>query len=234
MPQFFETGAMEHYDNTMLNDMPWDNEYSPSVDNWLQTNADWPMFDTDLTSSPTTEMYIQPQALDMYNSPSSTISSSRTRNISTFSDVSSATTSLADEDDEDITPKQESICAPSPAAVAAAPRKRGRPRTVRIPEKNTYEYDMKSPKPSKRQPHNQVERKYREGLNTELEKLRLALPATRWEMSSGCGSGVKASKAVVLACAVAYIRDLEQERDLLRRENEMLKSGKGMRRPSYE
>jgi len=57
---------------------------------------------------------------------------------------------------------------------------------------------------------------------------------TRWEITNGCGSGVKASKAAVLAGAVAYIHDLEQERDLLRRENEMFKTGRIVRKPSYD
>jgi hypothetical protein len=226
----------------MLNtSMTWPNDYplnSPGVDQWLNQADDWGMLDTKPLQSPTTDMYIVPQALNMYNSSTSTSSRNHTANFN-FSEASSPEAPSHCDDDLTLrSPKQESLYAPSPTnAMPAAPRKRGRPRTVRTGEDTPYDNSQAKPsKSSKRQPHNQVERKYREGLNAELERLRLALPTLhKWEMAASCGgSGMpKASKAAVLAGAVAYIQDMERERDHLRRENELLKSGRGMRR-SYE
>ncbi|KAE9972247.1 hypothetical protein EG328_005118 [Venturia inaequalis] len=77
------------------------------------------------------------------------------------------------------------------------------------------------PNTASRTPHNQVERKYRESLNTEMERLRLAVPATaRWEEGVYCQAGkLKPSKAMVLASAISYIASLEREMGHLRREN---------------
>lgn len=58
----------------------------------------------------------------------------------------------------------------------------------------------------------------------------MALPTIhKWEMSTSYGgSGMpKASKATVLAGAVAYIQDMERECDHLRRENDLLRNGRG-------
>lgn len=66
--------------------------------------------------------------------------------------------------------------------------------------------------PPKQLPYNQVERKYREGLDMELERLRMAVPT----LSQGdCGAAVRAakpSKAMVLAAAINYIKKIERER----------------------
>jgi hypothetical protein len=234
---------MEYYDQqpTLNTSMTWQNDYplnSPGAEQWFNQTDDLGMFENEPLQTPTTDMYIQPQALNMYNLSTSNSSRNHTANYE-FSDASSP--EALSHCDDDLTlrsPKQESLYAPSPPnAVATAPRKRGRPRTVRTAENTLYDESHAKPsKPSKRQPHNQVERKYREGLNAELERLRLALPTLhKWEMAASCGgSGMpKASKAAVLAGAVAYIQDMERERDHLRRENELLKSGRGMRR-SYE
>jgi hypothetical protein len=211
---------------------------SPGVDNWLNQNDEWGLFGDQPLTSPTTEtgMFIQPNALNMYNSSTST--SSRNHNTIDFSETSSPEApSLCDDDLTLRSPKQESTYAPSPTnAMPAPPRKRGRPRTVRTGDDGPCDNHAKPSKPSKRQPHNQVERKYREGLNAELERLRLALPTLhKWEMAASCGSSgmPKASKAAVLAGAVAYIQDMERERDHLRRENELLRLGRGIRR-QYE
>jgi hypothetical protein len=68
----------------------------------------------------------------------------------------------------------------------------------------------------------QVERKYREGLNLDLERLRRAVP-TLLQSGEGVVMGQpKLSKAMVLSCAVAYIAKIEHERDELREENEQL------------
>ncbi|KAF1923096.1 uncharacterized protein M421DRAFT_426203 [Didymella exigua CBS 183.55] len=72
-------------------------------------------------------------------------------------------------------------------------------------------------------PHNKVERKYREGLNTELERLRRAVPML---LQSHGGSGVgqpKPSKSMVIAAAINYIEMVTQERDMLQNENDAIK-----------
>ena len=59
--------------------------------------------------------------------------------------------------------------------------------------------------------HNLVERKYRDTLNTELGRLRQAVPHM-------AALGERASKAAILASAVAYIARLEEELTLLGQE----------------
>lgn len=68
-------------------------------------------------------------------------------------------------------------------------------------------------------PHNIVERKYREGLNAQLQRLRRAVPTL---LQSDDGSDIrqpKPSKSTVLAAAVDYIKMITQECDMLRKEN---------------
>jgi hypothetical protein len=77
---------------------------------------------------------------------------------------------------------------------------------------------------SKRLPHNQVERKYREGLNSELERLRRAVPMLRGSGDATEAIGQpKPSKAMVLSSAIDYIHRIETERDALLEENERLR-----------
>jgi hypothetical protein len=110
-------------------------------------------------------------------------------------------------------------------------RKRGRPK----PERSnpdpfiTSSPTITSPSArSKRLPHNQVERKYREGLNSELERLRQAVPVLRREgEKAGALRHPKPSKAMVLSSAIEHIQRLEKERDKLREENERLRKGEG-------
>lgn len=114
---------------------------------------------------------------------------------------------------------------PSPKRVQ---RKRGRPRINRSetdPTNYSTSDSLKS-RPSYRLPHNQIERKYREGLNSELERLRLAVPTLPQRDSSDLAGPPKPSKATVLASAIDYIKAIETERDRLLEENEGLR---GMR-----
>jgi len=111
---------------------------------------------------------------------------------------------------------------PAPKRVA---RKRGRPRLHRADSDPGSNDDGKA-RQSRRLPHNQVERKYREGLNAELERLRRAVPTLPQRDSTDLTSPPKPSKATVLASAIDYIKSIEAERDQLRRENESLR---GMR-----
>ncbi|KAF2119315.1 hypothetical protein BDV96DRAFT_342830 [Lophiotrema nucula] len=76
-------------------------------------------------------------------------------------------------------------------------------------------------------PHNQVERKYRDGLNSQLERLRRAVPT----LLQGDGQP-RSSKAMVLVRAIEYIRKIEREGGELAEENERLRArgGRGIRK----
>ncbi|KAF2186135.1 hypothetical protein K469DRAFT_574230, partial [Zopfia rhizophila CBS 207.26] len=104
-------------------------------------------------------------------------------------------------------------------------RKRGRPRINRSETDATNCSTGDSPKsrPNRCLPHNQVERKYREGLNSELERLRRAVPTLLQRDSSDLTSPPKLSKTIVLASAIDYIKTIEAERDRLLEENEGLR-----------
>jgi hypothetical protein len=63
-------------------------------------------------------------------------------------------------------------------------------------------------------PHTEVERKYREKLNMELERLRRAVPILPQQSDAADVMGAaKPSKSMVLAVAIDYIRELERQRD---------------------
>jgi len=84
----------------------------------------------------------------------------------------------------------------------------------------------------KRQPHNQIERKYRESLNTQLESLRRVVPALQQNRTSPCdGADIedlpapsKPSKALILATATAYIKQIEKEKKQVADENAVLRA----------
>lgn len=86
------------------------------------------------------------------------------------------------------------------------------------------------PKPRRRLPHNQVERKYRESLNTQLESLRRVVPSL--QQNRACdGADIedlpapsKPSKAVILASATAHIKQIEKDRKSLQDENQLLRT----------
>ncbi|KAF2139891.1 uncharacterized protein K452DRAFT_327828 [Aplosporella prunicola CBS 121167] len=86
-------------------------------------------------------------------------------------------------------------------------------------------------KPRRRLPHNQVERKYRESLNTQLDSLRRVVPALQ-QGGRGCDSAdiedlptpSKPSKAVILASATAYIKQMEKDKKQLADENQLLRT----------
>ncbi|EUC40876.1 hypothetical protein COCMIDRAFT_107638 [Bipolaris oryzae ATCC 44560] len=104
-----------------------------------------------------------------------------------------------------------------------AQRKRGRPRLDRGALTATERTATSRNARCQRLPHNQVERKYREGLNAELEKLRRAVPTLTQHNPTDMTTLPRPSKATVLACAVEYIKKVEIERDFLRVENETLR-----------
>jgi hypothetical protein len=107
-------------------------------------------------------------------------------------------------------------------------RKRGRPRLDRV------ETQPQSNGPSSarcqrtgRLPHNQVERKYREGLNTELERLRRAVPTLPHSDNGDTMGQPKPSKAMVLSSAIDYIKRIEREKEALEQEVERLRRNQG-------
>lgn len=71
-------------------------------------------------------------------------------------------------------------------------------------------------------PHHQVERKYRDGLNSVLEKLRRVVPSLSQGDESIAIGRPKPTKAMVLSCAIEYIKKIELEKDELREGNERL------------
>jgi Helix-loop-helix DNA-binding domain len=93
------------------------------------------------------------------------------------------------------------------------------------------ENDEKQGKGRRRLPHNQVERKYRESLNTQLDSLRRVVPALQQSPRVCDGADIedlpapsKPSKAVVLASATAYIKQMEKEKKQLADENTLLRT----------
>jgi hypothetical protein len=76
---------------------------------------------------------------------------------------------------------------------------------------------------SRRQAHNLVERKYRDTLNHELERLRQAIPHIRDLDAETPDGRPRPSKATVLAAAADYINRLQAEVRNLSEENERLR-----------
>ncbi|KAF2281449.1 uncharacterized protein EI97DRAFT_454643 [Westerdykella ornata] len=125
-------------------------------------------------------------------------------------------------------------------------RTRGRPRTSSMPQHSTTKTkSLTSPTGSPgaitKTPstHKDVERKYRRGINNDLERLRRAIPSLRSLESPESSDAkevlqgqqvptvamAKPTKSQVLAAAVEYIRRLEGERNGLRREVALLSAG---------
>ncbi|EUC50096.1 hypothetical protein COCMIDRAFT_1277 [Bipolaris oryzae ATCC 44560] len=104
------------------------------------------------------------------------------------------------------------------------PRKRGRPRIHRPASEPSATGSTSPAKHARTQcmPHTEVERKYREKLNAELERLRKAVPLLPQSDASSESGGVKPSKSMVLAVAIDYIKELERQRDLAVEEVERL------------
>jgi hypothetical protein len=113
-------------------------------------------------------------------------------------------------------PRSDSIDHPSDGdfVTEPAPRKRGRPRHSRTYTDPTN--NSSSPQRTRRTnclPHKQVERKYREGLNMEFERLRRAIPTLPQSVDANIIGVAKPSKGMVLGAAIEYIKRVERERD---------------------
>ncbi|KAF2656903.1 hypothetical protein K491DRAFT_677687 [Lophiostoma macrostomum CBS 122681] len=99
------------------------------------------------------------------------------------------------------------------------------------PEEVQPTVEDNKPKSRRRLPHNQVERKYRESLNTQLESLRRVVPALQQNQGGCDGADIedlptpsKPSKAVILASATAYIKQVEKDKKSLAEENQLLRT----------
>lgn len=104
---------------------------------------------------------------------------------------------------------------PTPEQCSAPPApqkpKRGRPRL----DRSAFPLNQHN----KRLPHNQVERKNREGINASLERLRKLIPSLcQNDKLSGLLDPPKPSKAMILEGAIERIKEIEKERDLSRAE----------------
>ncbi|KAF2006580.1 hypothetical protein P154DRAFT_219723 [Amniculicola lignicola CBS 123094] len=91
--------------------------------------------------------------------------------------------------------------------------------------------ETKPTKGRRRLPHNQVERKYRESLNTQLESLRKVVPALQQNPRVCDGADIedlpapsKPSKAIILASATAYIKQMEKDKKRVEEENLAMKA----------
>jgi hypothetical protein len=72
------------------------------------------------------------------------------------------------------------------------------------------------PKNNTRVPHQKVEQRYRENLQLNFDRLRSAVPEIATLQPARSGQPPKPSKAEVLAAASDYIRQLEEENEMLR------------------
>jgi hypothetical protein len=91
--------------------------------------------------------------------------------------------------------------------------------------------DDEKPKSRRRLPHNQVERKYRESLNTQLDSLKRVVPSLQQNNRACDGADIedlptpsKPSKAVILASATAYIKQMEKDKKRVEEENQLLRT----------
>lgn len=88
-----------------------------------------------------------------------------------------------------------------------------------IPETTTLPNPTRPTRPHRRIPHTVIERRYRDNLNTQIETLRLSLPSLK--NAYVCSPDVEdsalpprlPSKAMIIATASTYIKELEAEKD---------------------
>lgn len=106
---------------------------------------------------------------------------------------------------------------PPPAAARVPKRKKATSPTPRAGSKSAKSG------PRERIPHNEVERKYREGLNQGMERLRRVLPNLPQANDRYSFDAAKVSKLVVLASAVDYLQDVEGRLARLQDENQRLR-----------
>lgn len=104
----------------------------------------------------------------------------------------------------------------SSAAIASSSSYSTRLTTILPRTSDTPQAEPTAPAPnSRRHAHNLVERKYRDSLHTEMERLRSSVPNIRNLEAEG---RLPPSKAMVLAAAADYIRQLETQLEDLRKD----------------
>lgn len=114
---------------------------------------------------------------------------------------------------------KDSAIKPKDCSLNLPRRKRGRPRLDRSTTSLSTSSSSVQSQRTQRLPHNQVERKYREGLNASLERLRKTIPAFCEDNDlGGLLSTPRPSKAMILEGAIEYIKAIEKERDEYRGE----------------
>ena len=141
--------------------------------------------------------------------------------------------------------RQSSIVPPSQNDAVQPPRKRSESSDASSDAVQASSEDaaVANPKNRRRVPHNQVERRYRESLNTQLDALRSVMPSLQQpdlpqdppgrsrqdarladmeDLPSRPSPAAKPSKAVILASATAHIRHMEKERERVEGENRAL------------
>ncbi|RMZ74403.1 hypothetical protein GMOD_00003435 [Pyrenophora seminiperda CCB06] len=207
----------------------------------LTRDAPLPVTGTSTNSSQQMAQTFNPIQFGPFDQSPSTFSIHHTRSHASeptcFSPTTtrSRTSSFCDDAPQQASPSlsphmlnRESPSSPASGCESSTPkrptRKRGRPKMDR---RSTDSQLVTSPsvksQRTKRLPHNQVERKYREGLNSELERLRNAVPILRQRDEPGGTAQPKPSKAMILASAIEYIQSIEKENGSLKEENERLR-----------
>jgi hypothetical protein len=63
-------------------------------------------------------------------------------------------------------------------------------------------------------PHAAIERKYREGMNAALDRLRRVVATLPQDNDSGNSKSTRLSKPMIIAGAIEYIESLEREKAL--------------------
>lgn len=233
--------------DTMAYAETMDPTYSSVFADPERTSGDWfqpAYFDSNETLiSPTDttfegSIYVEPDTLGTWNPDASSFNDNALFNNGRSDSYSTASTfrisrnsSISEVRGSAFTPPDDSSNSTktaTPELDTPPKRKRGRPCLLRADSDSSYGESSRKSRISKRQPHNEVEKKYREGLNAELERLRMAVPTLpSWDPD--CLNGPpKPSKATVLASAIDYIHKMEHERDRLRHENEVLRQNRRM------
>jgi len=134
----------------------------------------------------------------------------------------SSSSSYLDDEPTSPFPGDEFVAPPMLEAFESAPQLQV-PRSQQLKQPALSKSDEPKRHVKKRVAHNLVEKKYRNTLNNEMERLRQAIPhMANLDDQSPIGRP-KPSKMAVLASAVDYIRSVETECEQLRSRNEEMR-----------
>jgi hypothetical protein len=110
---------------------------------------------------------------------------------------------------------------------------KGRKPSLTKPSEESIVESIETPetKGKKRVPHNEVERKYRDSVNNQMECLRRVIPELQPSPRICDGADIedlpaptKPSKAIILASATAYIKKIEKDKKKLANDVEVLQA----------